>query len=133
MSLTGFKTPILCEFFSLFPACAGVILSRQSAIEVCLTFPRMCGGDPNKFFGRGYRCRLFPACAGVILEIENAMYSGLEDIVGRKYLITFWNDDVHVNDYRTGSFYLSDVSYSYTKIKNGTLYYDAITYTFVEY
>ena len=67
------------------------------------------------------------------IEIENAMYSGLENIVERKYLITFWNDDVHVNDYRTGSVYLSDVSYSYTKIKNGTLYYDEITYTFVEY
>lgn len=67
------------------------------------------------------------------IEIENAMHSGLENIVERKYRITFWNDDVHVNDYRTGSFYLSDVSYSYNKIKNSQLYYDTITYTFVEY
>lgn len=67
------------------------------------------------------------------IECETAMYSGLENIIERKYIITFWNDDVHVNNYQTGYFYLSDVSYSPTKIKDGTIYYDSIKYTFIEY
>lgn len=67
------------------------------------------------------------------IEIENAMLDGLEDIIGRKYRITFWNDDVHVNDYMTGSFYLTDVSYSYNKIDDNTIYYDSIKYKFIQY
>lgn len=67
------------------------------------------------------------------IEIEDAMYAGLENIIERKYHITFWNDDVHVNDYRTGDFYLSDVSYSPTVIKDGTICYDSIKYTFIQY
>lgn len=67
------------------------------------------------------------------IEIENVMYDGLIDMIERKYQITFWNDDVHVNDYRTGDFYLVDVSYSPTKIKDGTICYGEIKYTFIEY
>ena len=67
------------------------------------------------------------------IEIENVMYDGLIDMIERKYQITFWNDDVHVNDYRTGDFYLADVSYSPTKIKDGTICYSEIKYTFIEY
>ena len=31
----------------LFPACAGVIPWLEAAFKDCLTFPRMCGGDPE--------------------------------------------------------------------------------------
>ena len=34
-------------FLSLFPACAGVIPLLLQAVLKCLTFPRMCGGDPR--------------------------------------------------------------------------------------
>ena len=34
------------DFFSLFPAHAGVILVPQIPGQVALAFPRACGGDP---------------------------------------------------------------------------------------
>ena len=72
----------------LFLACAGVILKIYKRINLINTFPRMCGGDPDKirilihlkFFSphvRGWsffqkycplQQLLFPACVGVILN-----------------------------------------------------------------
>ena len=37
---------MLRDLFSLFPACAGVILPLLRNLAVWLSFPRMCGGDP---------------------------------------------------------------------------------------
>ena len=37
---------MLRDLFSLFPACAGVILIQQGGQIEIGTFPRMCGGDP---------------------------------------------------------------------------------------
>ena len=34
------------DLFSLFPACAGVILSEWFLSICCFSVPRMCGGDP---------------------------------------------------------------------------------------
>lgn len=67
------------------------------------------------------------------IEIENAMNSGLINRTERKYYIEFWNEDVGVNQYQTGYFYLADVSYSQNKITGNTVEYDAITYTFIQY
>ena len=41
------KVAMIRDLFSLFPACAGVILRfvRDSAFRS--PFPRMCGGDPE--------------------------------------------------------------------------------------
>ena len=34
----------------LFPACAGVILPKVKSNEMIITFPRMCGGDPEDMY-----------------------------------------------------------------------------------
>ena len=41
------KWPMLWDLFSLFPAYAGVIPSGLESAEVCWTFPRIRGGDPE--------------------------------------------------------------------------------------
>ena len=41
------KSTILWDLFSLFPACAGVILKDTHNIVVKTTFPRIRGGDPE--------------------------------------------------------------------------------------
>ena len=38
---------------TLFPACAGVIPIAFGVNMLDLTFPRMCGGDPVRFFTFG--------------------------------------------------------------------------------
>ena len=38
---------MLRDLFSLFPACAGVILDSAPFVKSKCTFPRMCGGDPS--------------------------------------------------------------------------------------
>ena len=38
---------MLRDLFSLFPACAGVILCSRYRLPPRATFPRMCGGDPH--------------------------------------------------------------------------------------
>ena len=42
---------MLRDLFSLFPACAGVILSGHGSELSQDAFPRMCGGDPR--FSKG--------------------------------------------------------------------------------
>lgn len=70
------------------------------------------------------------------LEIEAAMQAGVVSAVERKYYITYWNDDPlsdGANDYRTGYFYLADVSYTHRSITASTIIYESIKYTFIEY
>ena len=38
---------MLRDLFSLFPACAGVILQKDENTFIGQSFPRMCGGDPE--------------------------------------------------------------------------------------
>ena len=42
------KSTILWDLFSLFPACAGVILTASAALTGADAFPRIRGGDPNR-------------------------------------------------------------------------------------
>lgn len=65
------------------------------------------------------------------LEVETAMKRGLMNEVERKYTIEFWNDEE--NTYNQGDFYMTDTDYSPRKITDSTIFYDPITYTFVEY
>ena len=73
------------------------------------------------------------------IEIETAMKSngaGCVNDVERKFFIQYWNDDPlsdGANDYRTGYFYLADVSYTHRSIDRNTIHYESIKYTFVEY
>lgn len=66
-------------------------------------------------------------------ELERAMHAGLLNSVERKYHVEYWNDDPDVNDYTEGDFYLADVSYTYRSIADGTIVYNTIKYTFIEY
>ena len=38
------------SILELFPACAGVILSKKIEKDARVAVPRMCGGDPSKEF-----------------------------------------------------------------------------------
>lgn len=70
------------------------------------------------------------------IEIETAMRAGLQNAVERKYFVRYWNDDPESddsNDYSSGFFYLTDVSYTHRHFDRTTIYYDSIKYTFVEY
>lgn len=79
----------------------------------------------------------FTTVSGVTLEqkieMETAMAAGLINTTQRKYHLEFWNDDVGVNDYTEGDFYLVDPEYSPIKITDETIVYDAVKYVFVEY
>ena len=69
-------------------------------------------------------------------EIETAMNAGLINALERKFFVEYWNDDPTVNGgvgYRSGYFYLADVSYTYERITTNSIDYGAITYTFIEY
>ena len=59
---------MLRDLFSLFPACAGVIPTNTDTDGFAYTFPRMCGGDPQRYTTFRNQLKLFPACAGVIPE-----------------------------------------------------------------
>lgn len=53
-------------FFSVFPACAGVIPDSRMMPEGSDGIPRMRGGDPRSQVIGDDRATVFPACAGVI-------------------------------------------------------------------
>lgn len=65
------------------------------------------------------------------IEIEADMSQGLVDEVQRKYHLEYW--DHAVNDYKTGCFYLKDITYTINKITGETIIYDSIIYKFIEY
>ena len=67
------------------------------------------------------------------IEMENVMSRGLLDSIQRKYQVEYWNDDIVVNDYSTGDFYIPNPTFSRTKIVNNTIVYDSLTYEFIEY
>ena len=67
------------------------------------------------------------------IEIEEAMIRGLTNGIERKFHITFWNDDIGINDYREGDFYLTDTDYSPYKITSSTIFYEPMKYTFIQY
>ena len=66
-------------------------------------------------------------------EIEAIMACGLISEIKRKYYVEYWCDDIGVNDYKTGYFYIPDTTFKRQKIGNGTIVYDALTYEFIEY
>ena len=58
----------------LFPAYAGVILSRQACAVQGASFPRIRGGDPAVQAAKPGNKPLFPAYAGVIPIKEDTLY-----------------------------------------------------------
>lgn len=67
------------------------------------------------------------------IEIENVMLQGLQNSIERKFRVTYWNDDLGVNDYVTADFYIPDPTFTIQKITNDTITYDALTYEFIQY
>ena len=64
---------MLWDFFSLFPAYAGVIPIQQAVASSQDTFPRIRGGDPISPFYFVWVCELFPAYAGVIRHLAYSL------------------------------------------------------------
>ena len=52
---------------AVFPAYAGVILSKKTKASEVVSVPRVCGGDPKFFLLFRFFPLVFPAYAGVIL------------------------------------------------------------------
>ena len=67
------------------------------------------------------------------IEIEEVMSRGLLNSIQRKYRVEYWNDDIGVNDYCTGDFYIPNPTFSRTKIIDNTIIYDSLTYEFIQY
>lgn len=67
------------------------------------------------------------------IEIENIMNSGLVSEIERKYYVEYWNEDIGVNNYCTGYFYIPDPTFRRQKIKGNTIVYDSLRYEFIEY
>ena len=55
---------MLRDLFSLFPACAGVILDIKRAIPPSLPFPRIRGGDPMMYSDYGKVANFSPHMRG---------------------------------------------------------------------
>ena len=66
---------MLRDLFSLFPAYAGVILSRYLRLLSIGTFPRIRGGDPIRLSFAPLITLLFPAYAGVIPTCEPSLHA----------------------------------------------------------
>lgn len=67
------------------------------------------------------------------IEIESIMSEGLLNEIERKYRVQYWNDDIGVNAYCTGDFYIPDPTFKRRKFVGGKLIYDSLTYEFIEY
>lgn len=67
------------------------------------------------------------------IEIEEVMNRGLLDSIQRKYRVEYWNDDIGVNSYCIGDFYIPNPTFNRQKITDNTIIYDSLTYEFIEY
>lgn len=67
------------------------------------------------------------------IEIDNIMLQGLQNSIERKFRVTYWNNDIGVNDYVTADFYIPDPTFTIQKITNETIIYDTLTYEFIQY
>ena len=56
------------------------------------------------------------------IEIEDIMLQGLQNSIERKFRVTYWNDDIGVNDYVTADFYIPDPTFTIQKITNNTIW-----------
>ena len=117
-------------------------LAQDPVITPCQRLDVQAYRDANGDLHRvtvNYKTKIeFTTISGLDLsqkvELAAAMNAGLLNSMERKFEITYWNDDFTIGtDYRTGVFYLSDVSYSPKFLRDGTIIYGAVTYTFVEY
>lgn len=65
--------------------------------------------------------------------IQQVMEAGLQDIVQRKYRITYWNDEK--NEYETGDFYVPDITFRQKRVdrKRNMIIYGSIRIAMIEY
>lgn len=65
------------------------------------------------------------------IEFQNYIRNGLEDVLQRKYSVTYWNDET--NEYASGSFYIPDTQFSIYTIRNNSILYNSFKLTLIEY
>ena len=64
-------------------------------------------------------------------EIQQFFTSSEVDANQRKIQLTYWNDDD--NQYKTGYFYRPNMDFKIIKITNDNIFYDEMSFEFVEY
>jgi hypothetical protein len=63
--------------------------------------------------------------------LKNVMKNSLVDEKQRKYNITYWNDEEMA--YKTGAFYIPDITYKRNWSDDKSIHYDAFDMTIIEY
>lgn len=68
-----------------------------------------------------------------LTALQNVMKNSLVSEAERKYSVTFWDEEAM--DYRTGNFYIPDITYTreWIDTKNNLIHYAAFDMTIVEY
>lgn len=65
------------------------------------------------------------------IAVQNIISNSMINETERKVRVTYWNDET--NNYSTGDFYISDVSYQTIGSFGGEWWYKSVTYQLTEY
>ena len=64
-------------------------------------------------------------------EIQAFFNAAMTNARERKVTLTYWNDEDNI--YKTGSFYIPDVTYPIKRIMGNDIVYDSVEYHLIEY
>ena len=64
-------------------------------------------------------------------EIQAFFNGAMTNARERKVTLTYWNDEDNI--YKTGSFYIPDVTYPIKRIMGNDIVYDSVEYHLIEY
>lgn len=65
------------------------------------------------------------------INLQSIIASGIINNTERKVQVTYWNDET--NSYHTSYFYIPDVTFTILDTLGSNIYYNPISYTFIEY
>lgn len=65
------------------------------------------------------------------INLQSIIASGIINNTERKVQVTYWNDET--NSYHTSYFYIPDVTFTILDTLDSNIYYNPISYTFIEY
>jgi hypothetical protein len=66
-----------------------------------------------------------------VAAFKEAIESGVINSMERKLTLTYWNDERMT--YCTDTFYMPDMTFTYSRIQGGTLIYKSTTFKFIGY
>lgn len=64
-------------------------------------------------------------------EMFKVFRNGLVSDIERKYKVEYWNDET--DTYKTGYFYMPDISFTIKQIDGSSLIYDSVSISLIEY